>query len=112
MIAMHTWDNRYRGLKRYKEVLAGMANKHAYRSRIRRNGQVGAGPFWVEIRRSLFADLKELEDRTGWQLISAEEERCIRADWDLDDQVHCTPCETQPMLWDLRGQMVGCGAAS
>lgn len=108
MIAMHTGDDRYRALKLYKEVLSGMANQHAYRSKMRRNGSPGAGPFLVEIRRRLFDDLKRLEKETGWQLIDSSEEACIRADWEKDRTVHCNPCETQPMLWDISGAVVHC----
>lgn len=110
MIAMNTADDRYRLLKHYKEVLAGMANQHAYRSRVRRNGSVGAGPFLVEIRKRLFDDLKALEKATGWQLLAEDEEACIRADWQKDQDRHNQPCTTQPMLWDINGQMVGCAA--
>lgn len=108
LIAMNTKDDRYRELKRYKEILCGMANQHAYRSHIRRNGTEGAGPFLVEIRRRLYADLKEVEARTGWVLISPEEEAYIFADWAKDETVHDQPCDTQPMLWDINGVMVAC----
>ncbi len=109
MIAMNTGDDRYRLLKNYKEVLTGMARKHAYRSRIRRNGSIGAGPFLVEVRQRLFADLKDLERKTSWRLITPEEEQCIRVDWTKDEKVHHCPCDTQPMLWDIRGRMSGAG---
>jgi DNA sulfur modification protein DndC len=110
MIGMHTGDDRYRELKWYKEVVTGMANKKAYRSRIRRNGSAGAGPFLVEIRKSLYADLKKVEARTGWQLITPEEETCIFLDGEIDERIHDTPDCTAPMLWDIHGTMVGaCG---
>jgi len=108
MIGMHTGDERYRELKWYKEVLTGMANKHAYRSKIRRNLSSGTGPFLVEIRKRLYADLKRIQDSTGWELISQEEEACIFKDWLIDEHVHDTPCSSHPMLWDIRGKMVGC----
>jgi len=108
MIAMNTGDDRYRLLKGYKEVLTGMANQRAFRSRIRRNGTPGAGPFLVEIRKRLFADLKELEQKTGWSLVSPEEETLIRDHWQADNPKHCNPCETAPRLWDIDGHMVGC----
>jgi len=107
MIGMNTGDDRYRELKWYKEVLTGMANKKAYRSAIRRNGSAGTGPFLVEIRKSLFADLKKVEASTGWQLITPEEEACILRDWEIDEYVHDTADSTAPMLWDIHGMMVG-----
>jgi len=110
MIAMNTGDDRYRLLKHYKEVLTGMANQRAFRSRIRRNGTPGAGPFLVEIRKRLFADLKKLELDTDWPLISTDEEELIRSHWKTDIEVHCQPCETAPRLWDIDGHMVGCAA--
>ena len=110
MIAMHTGDDRYRELKHYKEVLAGMANQHAFRSCFRRNGEEGAGPFLVDIRRRLYDDLKALERSTGWKLITPEEETCIMADWERDESKHDKPCDDRPRLWDINGRMVGCEA--
>lgn len=107
MIGMNTGDERYRELKWFKEVLTGMANKHAYRSKIRRNGSTGTGPFLVEIRKSLYADLKRVQLSTGWELISQEEEECIFRDWQLDERVHDIPCPSHPMLWNIKGEMVG-----
>lgn len=103
MIGMHTGDERYRALKRFKGNLVGMANKTAYRSRIRRNGQIGAGPFLVEIRQRLLADLKQIEAETGWSLITAEEEAEILAHWNIDADIHNVPDPTQPLLWKVCG---------
>jgi DNA sulfur modification protein DndC len=107
MLAMHTGDDRYRELKHFKECLSGMANKKAYRSRIRRNGEVGAGPFLVEIRQSLFADMLKLQQSTGWKLIDQEEVEWIKEYWDAEKNIHHQPCNDQPMLWDHRG-VVAC----
>ena len=107
MIGMNTGDDRYQDLKWFKEVVTGMANKKAYRSKIRRNGTEGTGPFLVEIRKSLFADLKKVQARTGWKLITPEEEACIFRDWEIDELVHNEPDQTCPMLWDISGRMVG-----
>lgn len=110
MIAMNTGDDRYRELKEFKECLAGMANQHAFRSRFRRNGEHGPGPFLVDIRRRLHEDLKSLERSTGWQLITQDEETCIMADWKRDEGKHDEPCDSRPRLWDINGRMVGCSA--
>ena len=101
LIGMNTKDGRYQLLKTYKQNLAGMANKRAFRSRIRRNGQVGAGPFLVKVRRRLFGDLKVLEQKTGWRLITPVEEELIKAHWVVDESIHNVPDDTQPMLWGV-----------
>ncbi len=101
MIGMHTGDNRYQELKRFKEYLVGMANNRNYRSRIRRNGQEGAGPFLVKVRQSLFDSLKGIEIRTGWSLITPEEELCIREHWATDEDIHHVADDTAPMLWSV-----------
>jgi DNA sulfur modification protein DndC len=101
MIALNTGDPRYKLLKEYKEILVGMANRHAYRSRIRRNGQPGTGPFLVKIRQRLFAALKDLEQATGWSLITAAEEEFIHVHWQTDESIHHQPDNRQPMLWKI-----------
>ena len=98
----HTLDDeRYQVLKRYKEELVGMANRRAYRSRIRRNGQEGAGPFLVEIRKLLYANLKKVESETGWILITKKEEALIKEHWKIDANIHHVPDSTHPMLWSI-----------
>lgn len=101
MIGMHTGDDRYQELKSFKEGLVGTANRSAYRSRIRRNGSVGTGPFLVKIRQQLFANLKDIEARTGWQLITPEEEALIREHWETDETVHHVADPSQPLLWSV-----------
>ena len=103
MIGYHTGDaDRYNLLKRYKVMLASLANKSAVRSRIKRNGEAGTGPFLVTIRQMLFKRLKELELDTGWSLITSEEEKWIRHHWDIDAEIHCVADQTQPLLWGIR----------
>lgn len=101
MIGMHTGDDRYQLLKGFKENLVGMAKKTAYRSKIRRNFSAGAGPFLVEIRKRLFADLKAVEKKTGWHLITEEEEQYIREHWETDAEIHNEPDMTAPLLWSV-----------
>ena len=101
MIGMNTGDERYQELKRFKENLSGMANNSAYRSRIRRNGQVGTGPFLVGVRKRMYADLKAMEKRTGWRLITTAEEQCIMEHWAIDAEIHNVPDPTRPMLWSV-----------
>ena len=101
MIAHHTADDRYLKLKNFKVTLSGMANNKSLRSVIRRNGEKGSGPFVVEIRKRLFADLRKLEVNTGWQLLSDEEEREIRRHWAADENKHNVSDQRTPLLWDL-----------
>ena len=101
MIGMNTSDERYQELKSYKNILVIMANKTAYRSRIRRNGSEGAGPFIVDVRQYLYKRLKKLEAETGWSLITPEEETLIKEHWLIDTDIHNLPDTTQPMLWNV-----------
>lgn len=88
MIAYNTGDTRYKQLKKFKNLLVKCANNPVYRSRIRRNGTEGLGPFLVKYRERLFGDLKELEDQTGWRLITPEEEAEIKNHWEIDTDTH------------------------
>lgn len=109
MIAHHTNDNRYRLLRAFKDILVNMANQTAFRSRIRRNGEDGAGPFLVEIRKQLYSLLKDLERKTGWALIKPEEELLIFGYWAREKDIHNVPCDEQPMLWTAWDIAPQCG---
>uniref|UniRef100_A0A6M3JPN8 Putative phosphoadenosine phosphosulfate n=1 Tax=viral metagenome TaxID=1070528 RepID=A0A6M3JPN8_9ZZZZ len=104
MIGYNTKDEyRYHKLKEYKLLLVGLANQEAYRSKIRRNGQEGLGPFLVDVRKFLFKKLKETEDATGWRLITPEEEMYIHKHWNMDQDIHnIAPNPTQLMLWNIK----------
>lgn len=102
MIGYHTNDQeRYLKLREYKRLLVSAANETGFRSRIRRNKTEGTGPFLVEVRKTLFDKLKEVEAATGWQLITPEEEVCIREHWAIDETVHDTANPIQSLLWDF-----------
>lgn len=88
MIAFHTGDDRYKTLKRYKQLLVKCANNPVYRSRIRRNGTDGLGPFLVKYRERLLRDLEMVEEQTGWRLITPEEEAEIMKHWVADHTIH------------------------
>lgn len=88
MIGRNTNDSRYQELKRFKELLIGMAASRHCRSKIRRNGDPGCGPFLVEVRKKLLCELKHIETVTGWELITKEEELLIKFHWDQDLAVH------------------------
>ena len=100
MIGLNTNNvEKYKQLRHFKNILTGTANKSGYRSRIRRNGTEGCGPFLVEIRKRLFSELKAVEFKTGWRLITPEEEACIFEHWKIDSEVHNIPDPRQPTLW-------------
>jgi len=100
MIGFHTGQVRqYQTLKHFKNMLVGMANRTACRSRIRRNGTHGAGPFLVEYRRYLLEELRKTEANTGWQLITSKEIKSIEGHWEIDANIHNVPDATQPLLW-------------
>jgi DNA sulfur modification protein DndC len=101
MIAHYTNDNRYRLLREFKEILVNMANQSAFRSRIRRNGEEGAGPFLVGVRKQLFYLLKDLERKTGWELIKPEEEMLISQYWKAEKDIHNVACPDQPLLFPV-----------
>jgi len=101
MISYNCKDDRYLRLKEFKVTLSSMANNRSLRSVIRRNGEVGAGPFLVKIRQRLFADLKKLEAETGWKFVSDEEEKEIKAYWVAEENIHNVGNQQQPLLWDL-----------
>lgn len=106
MIGLHTGDQeRYRLLRDYKRLLVSAANESAFRSRIRRNGTEGTGPFLVEVRQGLFAKLKDVEAATGWGLITKEEEARIREHWAVDDQTHDTANPKQGVLWNFNSMI-------
>lgn len=83
-------DNRerYELLKQFKEMLVNMAADHSLRSRIRRNGNPGVGPFLVNVRKIIYSRLKELESATGFNLITPAEEAYIFSHWEMDRDVH------------------------
>jgi len=99
MLAFHTGDDRYGLLKGFKQKLTALANNQARRSRVKRNGTIGTGPFLMPIREQLFSDLKTLERKTGWQFLSAEEEQYIREDWEKDRLVHTVSDCKQMMMF-------------
>ncbi len=101
MLTYFTGDKRYLALKQYKEVYCSMSNNTAYRSRIRRNGEEGAGPFLVTVREDLYRDLKKLEARTGWQLITPDEEAQIFKHWEEDRDIHNVACNDWPILFPV-----------
>jgi len=100
LIGFHTGEvKRYQALKDFKNILVNTANNTAYRSRIRRNGKEGPGPFLVSIRQKLYAKLKRLEIETGWHLITKEEENLIFNHWEIDRNIHHVAHKFQPMLF-------------
>lgn len=107
MIGYHTGDvTRYKELKRFKRLLSGTANKRGMRSRIRRNLEDGCGPFLVSIRKILYRELKITEQRTGWSLITPQEEQHIFRHWEVDERIHNIPDSSQMIMWDVGASIV------
>jgi len=96
-------EERYKALRRFKNLLVSAANTTAYRSRIRRNGEEGCGPFLVLMRTRLWKELKKTEAATGWKLITQEEEALIFQYWEDEGGIHNIPDPKQPMLWSVGG---------
>jgi len=103
MIGYHTKDEfRYSKLKQFKQLLVTAANRIDCRSIIRRNGDTGAGPFLVNVRKMLFKKLKSTEKATGWKLITSKEEAYIRRYWEAEQGIHnIAGKQPQRMLWDF-----------
>ena len=100
MIAYNTGEDRYKELKRYKKLLVKCATNPDYRSCFRRNGDIGPGPFLVEHRERLLRDLHRVEEKTGWQLITPEEETEIWHHWEIDSNVHNITGSKQRTLFE------------
>jgi len=102
MIGYNTGEiERYRALKHFKKILVGMANKPGLRSRIRRDRSIGCGPFLVTIRKRLYDELKATERKTGWSLITPEEEELIFQHWKKDEHVHDRADQSQMLMWSV-----------
>lgn len=103
MIGYHTQDEyRYSKLKKFKQLLVSAANRMDCRSIIRRNGETGAGPFLVKVRKILFKELKSTEKETGWKLITPEEEVYIKKYWAAERDIHNIAGKQPQMdLWDF-----------
>lgn len=99
ILSFATGEDRYLLLKQYKDALQAMAQNWSLRSKFRRNGDEGVGPFLVEIRQELHGKLKELESKTGWQLIRPEEEEIIFKYWEADKDIHNIPNTDRPNLF-------------
>jgi DNA sulfur modification protein DndC len=106
MIGYHTNDSRYTLLRGFKETLVGMANNRSLRSITRRNGTKGSGPFLVSIRRRLLRDLLDIQEKTGWSLITAQEVSYIHEEWEKDSEKHNIGDPQRPMLWNLEDMTI------
>lgn len=76
----------------FREWLVELREHDANRQRVRRDGNTRSradgsrvlGPFTLRVRRTILSRLRELEDQTGWPLISESEEEIIRDIWRRD----------------------------
>lgn len=70
----------------FRTWLTQIRNDPHRRCKRRRNGGVGLGPFTLRTRRLILRRVRRLEGMVGHPLVSASEERAIRALW-KEDQV-------------------------
>lgn len=75
------------GLSEFRERIKQVSANPDYRSKIRRNGQPGLGPLTLEARQLLLSELLRLEADTQLPLISQQELRLIRDQWNRDEVV-------------------------
>ncbi|MBI3045443.1 MAG: DNA phosphorothioation system sulfurtransferase DndC [Betaproteobacteria bacterium] len=71
-------------LASFRDRLKDVSNKPEYRSKIRRDGSPGLGPLTMDARRMLLAELLSIQEETGLSLISTQEIRLIRDQWEQD----------------------------
>lgn len=86
-------------LAEFRNRLKKISETPDCRSKIRRNGQPGLGPFTLEARRMLLDELLALRAQTGQPLISDHEVRLIREQWEKD--------QTQELLRRQDSEAVG-----
>ena len=84
--------HEYEGLAAFRDWLIEIreAPPGVYRETIRRNGQPGNGPLRIEVREKILHRLVALQEKTGLQLISAEEVAFIKQVWVSDSLIG--PC--------------------
>ena len=68
----------------FRNRLKAVSEDPECRSKIRRNGQPGLGPFTYEARKMLLDELLQIQEETGMALISDLEVRLIREQWAQD----------------------------
>jgi hypothetical protein len=99
LISYSLKDNRYLLLKQYKDMLLASSHNFSYRSEISRTGKLQPGPFLVEYRRILYQKLMELQQETGWKLISEAEIDLTMDFWDREKDIHNKPSMYLPRLF-------------
>lgn len=71
-------------LAKYRTLLKEVSENPEFRSKVRRNGQPGLGPLTLSGRAMLLAELLKTQEECGVELISADEIRLIREQWEQD----------------------------
>lgn len=71
-------------LAKYRTLLKETSENPEYRSKVRRNGQPGLGPITLAAREMLLLDLLQTQEECGVELISEDEIRLIREQWEQD----------------------------
>lgn len=68
----------------FREFISSLSETPEYRSKTRRNGQSGLGPFTYEARKILLSKLLETQAVVGFQLVSEHEINLIQEQWAQD----------------------------
>ena len=71
-------------LAKYRTLLKETSENPECRSKVRRNGQPGLGPLTILARETLLVELLQTQEECGMELISADEIRLIREQWEQD----------------------------
>ncbi|SHI13038.1 phosphoadenosine phosphosulfate reductase family protein [Desulfofustis glycolicus] len=80
-------DNGYNSLEplyNYRNWLVSIRDKLEYRSKFRRNGVAGKGPFTVEARKMMLDKLLKAQSETEYEIIGEEEIDIIKKYWHED----------------------------
>ena len=71
-------------LSQFRNRIRDISENPEFRSKIRRNGQPGLGPFTIEARQKLLNELLNIQNQTKMALISNHEVNLIREQWEKD----------------------------
>ncbi len=77
-------EKRLEYLFKFRNWLKEIREVEGYREPVRRNGQLGLGPFKPDVRQMILQKLLKTERQTGFELISDDELVFIQKEWHKD----------------------------